>query len=199
MAREEQTIPRKGVSEPNHEVCRPSESGPSSAPQTDVPNDDRPNTPPPYSGPTTPAMIVPSTPQIQPAYPGLPKLDYQLYSPQTFTLSSDQTTITSYQPRFSIYPIALVSLIQALATVPPKPQIRIVGGSPDGTIDFDVKVNLMNLIVPEDKKGRMNYIKLIGPGEIGFRGKIKETTAPTVTGGLEEWARIYCEDSSSIK
>jgi hypothetical protein len=75
-----------------------------------------------------------------------------------------------------------------------------VGKSSDGTIDFDVKLNLMNLIVPdEDRKGRMNYVKVIGPGEMGFRGEVKETTAPAVTGGLEEWARKFCEDSSSIK
>ena len=68
------------------------------------------------------------------------------------------------------------------------------------TIDFDIKLNLMNLIVPdEDRKGRMNYVKVIGPGEMGFRGEGRETTVPAVTGGLEEWARRYCEDSSAIK
>ena len=59
---------------------------------------------------------------------------------------------------------------------------------------------MMNLIVPEEeRKGRMNYVKVIGNGELGFRGEGKESTVPTRIGGLEEWARVYCEDQSSIK
>lgn len=57
----------------------------------------------------------------------------------------------------------------------------------------------MNLIVPDDVKRRMNYVRVIGPGESGFRGDIKETTAPSITGGLEAWAKRFCEDGSSIK
>ncbi len=50
--------------------------------------DERPNTPPPYSAPTTASMVVaPTGPPQQPTYPGLPRLDYRLYSPKTFTLS----------------------------------------------------------------------------------------------------------------
>ncbi len=59
----------------------------------------------------------------------------------------------------------------------------------------------MNLIVPDEGKGgrgRMNYVKLIGPGESGFRGGFKQSTAPE-RARLEEWCRAYCEDSSSIK
>lgn len=75
-----------------------------------------------------------------------------------------------------------------------------MGKSSDGQIDFDVKINMMNLIVPEEeRKGRMNYVKVIGNGEMGYRGEGKESTVPTRMGGLEEWARIYCEDQSSIK
>ncbi len=87
--------------------------------------------------------------------------------------------------------------MQSLATIPPKPQIRITGKTSD--IDFDVKINLMTLIVPdEDKRGRMNYVKIIGPGDLGYRGESKETTVPHIT-GLEAWAQKYCEDSASIK
>lgn len=57
----------------------------------------------------------------------------------------------------------------------------------------------MNLIVPDDAKSRLNYVKVIGPGELGFRGGTKETTAPTVGGSLEEWARRFCEDGAAIK
>lgn len=57
----------------------------------------------------------------------------------------------------------------------------------------------MNLIVPdENRKGRMNYVKIIGPGDFGFRGESKETTVPHFT-GLEAWARKYCQDPASIK
>lgn len=83
--------------------------------------------------------------------------------------------------------------------MPPKPHVRILGKSADGSIDFDVKLNMMNLIIPDDLKRRMNYVKVIGAGEVGFRGESKESTVPTVIGGLEEWARRFCEDGSSIK
>lgn len=59
----------------------------------------------------------------------------------------------------------------------------------------------MNLIVPEEGKGgsaRMNYVKVIGKGEMGFRGEGKEALVPDLK-SLEEWARRFCEDQSSIK
>jgi hypothetical protein len=60
----------------------------------------------------------------------------------------------------------------------------------------------MNLIVPEEGKGggrgRMNYVKLIGKGELGFRGDFKKSSFPE-KGSLEEWCRVYCEDSAGIK
>lgn len=140
-------------------------------------------------------------PQPQPTYPGLPRLNYSLYTPPTFTLSEDQKTLTSHSPELSIYPTKLISLIQSLATVPPKPQIRIIGKSASGEIDFDVRLNLMNLIVPEERKGgsgMMNYVKVIGKGEMGFRGEGKEAQVPDL-GSLEEWAGRYCKDQNSIK
>ena len=57
---------------------------------------------------------------------------------------------------------------------------------------------MMNLIVPEEIKGRMNYVKVLGNGEMGFRGEGKETTVPAKA-GLEEWVRAYCADMASIK
>jgi hypothetical protein len=142
-----------------------------------------------------------STPRLQQqniTYPGLPHLPYALYSPQTFTLSTDKTEIKSYDHRLSTYPSALIPLIQSLATIPPKPHIRIVGKGSDGMIHFDIKLNAMNLIVPETDKRKMNYVRLIGPGEEGFRGDTRETLGPD-RGSLEGWARAYCEDSSGIK
>jgi hypothetical protein len=202
MSSEQSSVPRKALQEASVAVYRPpsSEAGPSSSTNPEHHDDDRPNTPPPYSGPTTSIMVPRPAPQPQPTYPGLPHLDYRLYSPPSFTLSSDRTTITSYEPRYSIYPAALVSLIQALATVPPKPEVRIVGtNGSNNQPDFDIKLNIMNLIVPDrEKSGRMNYVKIIGPGEVGLRGDVKETVKPDAS-GLENWARLYCEDQSSIK
>ncbi|KAH8802762.1 hypothetical protein F5884DRAFT_482302 [Xylogone sp. PMI_703] len=191
----------KAAVDPSYAVYRSSDTGPSSSQVPLQDEDDRPITPPPYSGPTSPIMAAPAASREQKVYPGLPRLDYSLYSPKDFTLSSDQTTLRTSAVRLSTYPAALVSIIQALATVPPKPQIRIKSGvSSDGTPDFDIKLNLMNLIVPDtESKNRMNYVKIIGNREKGFRGDIKEALVPVVAGGLEEWARKYCEDPSSIK
>lgn len=195
-----QPVLAKDYAEHSYAVNRPADAGSSSQQAQEIEDNDRPNTPPPYSGPTSPSMSQPQPVQSQSQYPGLPRLEYKLYTPATFTLSSDATTITSYEPRYSTYPTALVSLIQSLATVPPKPHIRIVGKSTGyEVIDFDVKINLMNLIVTDDIKRRMNYVKLIGTGDVGFRGETSQTTAPSVTGGLEEWARLFCADSASIK
>lgn len=199
MAGEQHNIPRKGVSEPSYAVHRPSNSNTEASTSISSPehhDDDRPNTPPPYSGPTTP--VPRSEPQQPLHYPGLPRLDYRYYAPSTFVLSADKKEIKSYDHRLSTYPTALLSLIHSVATVPPKPHIRIIGKS-DGSVDFDIKMNAMNLIVADsDSKSKMNYVKIIGPGEAGFRGDIKETLAPSRP-DLESWARAYCEDSSAIK
>lgn len=195
--------PPKGISEPSYPVHRPeTEGGPSAPPQqqtsTQEQHDHRPNTPPPYSAPTSP-LPTPLPPRQPLEYPGLPRLDYSLYSPQSFTRSSDATTLISQEPTLSIYPAKLLSLIQSLATVPPKPQIQIEGRNTDGGIDFNVRVNCMGLILPEDIKKRMTYVRTLQPGELGFRGDLKKTTAPTVTGGLEEWTKRFCADTGAIK
>lgn len=74
-----------------------------------------------------------------------------------------------------------------------------MGKNSGGIIDFDVKLNLMNLILSDNVKSRMNYVKLIGPGDVGLRGETSETTNPSVTGGLDEWARVFCSDTRPIK
>jgi hypothetical protein len=207
MSSAQPPIPPKGISEPSYAVHRPqlSHSGPSSSQSQNTdppdPDDERPNTPPPYSGPTSPQMTAPPPVQSQPVYPGLPRLDYTLYSPPAFTLSPDYTTITSYSPPLSTYPTSLLQLIQSLSTIPPKPTIRIQG-TQNNELEFDIRINIMNLIVPEEGKGsgrgRMNYVKLIGKGELGFRGDFKKTSFPEKA-SLEEWCRVYCEDPAGIK
>jgi hypothetical protein len=213
MSREQPpSIPRKGLSESSAAVYRPlvSEAGPSDSNPNHyhhhhhegLEEEEEGEEAPPYSGPTSPSMVAPVAPLPQPTYPGLPHLDYSLYSPSTFELSSDTSRITSYSPPLSLYPDSLASLIKSLATVPPKPLVRIVGKREDDPtgVGFDIKLNLMNLIFPEgsQEKSRMNYVKIIGSGEMGFRGGTKASTAPTMA-SLEEWTTAYCQDGSAIK
>jgi hypothetical protein len=68
-------------------------------------------------------------------------------------------------------------------------------------VDFDVNINTMSLNIPEEGKGgrgRMNYVKLVGPGDVGFRGDFEKISV-LERGSFEEWCRMYCENSSSIK
>jgi hypothetical protein len=169
------------------------------------------NTPPAYSGPTSPPpSTVPTGPRQIPVYPGLPRLDYSLYSPATFTLSSDATTLKSYSPTLSIYPTGLIPLIKSLASVPPKPQVRIYGTQwvgpetnvSDANTDFDIRLNIMNLIVPTEENCKMNYLKIIEKGEMGYRGGTKKSDGGKGVqelGSLEDWAKIFCSDPAAIK
>ncbi len=178
-------------------------------------------TPPPYSGPSTPAQepspdqsnapgLVPTAnggpPKPPPRYPGLPHLDYRLYNPPLFDLSQDKTTIKSSVPYLSTNASALAALIRQQATVPPKPQVHIVGRrgaapTASGRVDFDIRLNLMSLLVPEDPRRRMDYLRCVGPGEVAFRGGTKPSTQPEVEGegGLEAWAEKFVADSGSVK
>lgn len=163
-------------------------------------------TPPPYSGPST-SLISPATTshaidmaaKTAPRYPGLPKLDYRLYSPPLFKLSNDYKTLTSRAEYLSTKASALVSLIRAQATVPPKPQIH-VRGTRRRKVDFDIKLNLMSLLVPEDERQRIDYIRCVGEGELAYRGGVRPDVLPEVgDAGLEEWCRRFVQDTSSIK
>ncbi|AEO55382.1 hypothetical protein MYCTH_2299147 [Thermothelomyces thermophilus ATCC 42464] len=169
-------------------------------------------TPPPYSGPSTPAQepIQPHEsqtggPRPPPRYPGLPALDYRLYKPPLFELSSDKTTIKTTAAHLSTSAEALVALIRQQATVPPKPQVHIVGrrgSSPNsGRVDFDIKLNLLPLLVPEDPRQRMDYLRCVGPGEVAFRGGSKPSTQPEVDGdgSLDAWAARFVADTASVK
>lgn len=160
-------------------------------------------TPPPYSGPSIssqanlPQRPVPKGPR---KYPGLPHLDYRLYSPPLFELSADCTTMKTTAPYLSTNATALVSLIRAQSTVPPKPQIHIAGKRGSQKVDFAIKLNLMSLLVAEDSRQRMDYIRCAGEGEVAMRGGHKPSTEPEVgDGGLEEWVRRFIEDSGPVK
>jgi hypothetical protein len=168
-----------------------------------IPNNspvDPTSTPPPYSGPSSLASRQPPPLVV---VPGLPKLNYSLYHPPNFKLSADETTITTNRPEPNTYSVVLNSLIQSQATIPPKPQIHVRGITGVGSIDFDIKLNMMWLLVGENNGiGRSegwNYLKIVDDGEIAWRGKSEESTEPRVSGGVEEWARKYCQDKSTIK
>jgi hypothetical protein len=154
-------------------------------------------TPPPYSGPSTPSGPSPSAPRL---FPGLPNLNYALYSPASFKLSTDETTITSYKPELSTYPATLNSLIQYQATIPPKAQICVKGSRSSGHVDFDLKLNMMSLLVGHsDQRERWSYLKVIDDSEMAFRGGLKESVQPRLPGGIDAWVRRFCEDKSAIK
>lgn len=170
--------------------------------QRPLPADQAPM-PPPYSGPSNSSLEPAPEPQPRgpQQYPGLPLLDYRLYSPPLFDLSEDTTTIKTSAPYLSANASALVDLIRAQSTVPPKPQIHIMGKRGTGSsTDFHLKLNLMSLLVPEDPRQRMDYIRCVSDGQMAFRGGVKPSLEPEVgDGGLEEWARRYVEDTATVK
>lgn len=161
-------------------------------------NDD--STPPAYSAALSPPVPLRSNPQLR--SPGLPNLPYNLYLPPSFTLSSDKTTITSSSAHLS-NPGTLLPLITSLCTLPPKPMLRIVGQRMHAPgPDFDIRINLMGLIVGEGER-KMNYMKLLGKGETGWRGGVREAAEPDFGGkgekGLEGWVRAFCGDEAGVK
>ncbi|KAB5540436.1 hypothetical protein GE09DRAFT_256190 [Coniochaeta sp. 2T2.1] len=198
------TDPEEGVDAPiaiNHSST--TSSYPADNSYSSYPSGSGSQTPPPYSGPSSstsaaaPRQPLSKGPQ---KYPGLPLLDYRLYSPPLFELSPDCTTIKSTAPYLSANATALVSLVRAQSTVPPKPQVHITGKRGSNKVDFAVKLNLMSLLVPEDPRKRMDYIRCVGSGELAMRGGPKPSLEPDVAdGGLEEWARRFVEDQASVK
>ncbi|KAK6081112.1 hypothetical protein SCUP234_02793 [Seiridium cupressi] len=157
---------------------------------------------PPYSGPSSSSVDpqsrvpVPRGPQY---YPGLPVLDYRQYSPPMFELSADTTTITSKATYLSENVKALSTLIRNLATVPPKPQVHIVGNR-GRRVDFSIKLNLFSLLIPDDPSKRMDYLRLISKDEMGYRGGQQPSLKPEVNdGGLEGWCKRFIEDEANVK
>lgn len=137
-------------------------------------------------------------------YPGLPRLDYRLYSPPLFELSSDCTTIKSTAPYLSSTVEALTALVRAQATVPPKPQVHITGKR-GSKIDFAIKLNLLPLLVPEGGidggHEPRSYIRCVGSGETALRGGTKPELLPDLGehASLEVWARRFINDPNQVK
>lgn len=161
--------------------------------------------PPPYSGPSGSAHSAASSLNETPAsrsaqtFPGLPRLDYKLYQPPLFDLSEDCTVLSSRAPHLSSQTAALVALIRAQSRVPPKPQVHIKG-TRRSKVDFDIRLNLMSLLVPEDHQRRMDYIRCVSEGELAYRGGYKPDVIPEMgDGGLEGWCRRFVEDKAQVK
>ncbi|KAM0354115.1 hypothetical protein ACHAPU_001150 [Fusarium lateritium] len=162
--------------------------------------------PPPYSGPSVTLEAGPASgPDAETTrkgptrYPGLPRLDYRLYSPPLFKLSNDSKTLSSRAEYLSVKPSALAALIRSQASVPPKPLIHL-RGSRGRKVDFDIKLNLMSLLVPDDENQRLDYIRCVGDGESAYRGGLKPDVVPQVgDGGLDEWCRCFINDPAYIK
>ncbi|WQF80046.1 hypothetical protein CDEST_05060 [Colletotrichum destructivum] len=170
-------------------------------------NSANPSEPPPYSSPSNDLQAstsadsrgLPVTASGPPSYTGLPRLDYKLYSPPLFTLSLDCTTLSSRAEHLTASASALVSLVRMQASIPPKPLIHIRGNR-GRTVDFDFKMNLMSLLVPDDMSRRMDYIRCVAPGELAFRGGAKPDVLPEVGDReLEEWCRRFIEDPAPVK
>ncbi|KAK8128191.1 hypothetical protein PG984_009299 [Apiospora sp. TS-2023a] len=163
----------------------------------------QPAKPPPYSTPSSSSVEVrnnqsPTGKGLQ-YYPGLPLLDYRQYSPPMFELSGDSTTITSKATYLSANAKALATLLQNLATVPPKPQI-IVQGTRGRRVDFSIKMNLMSLLVPSDPQDRLDYLRVVKRDEMACRGGAQPSLKPDVPGGsLREWCERFVADPANIK
>ncbi|ATY60797.1 hypothetical protein A9K55_006034 [Cordyceps militaris] len=181
--------------------------------QASASSSSRPQTPPPYSGPSDPSSAAALDASADdsyphsgaasgkgfPRYPGLPRIDYRIYSPPLFKLSSDLTTLTSKAEYLSSNAAALVTLVRTQAQVPPKPYI-VIKGARGRKVDFEVKLNLMALLIPEDGRARMDYIRCVGHDEVAYRGGARPDVLPEVgEGGLDEWCRRFVEDPAGIK
>lgn len=58
----------------------------------------------------------------------------------------------------------------------------------------------MALLLPEEERLRMDYIRCVGHDEVAYRGGVRPDVLPEIgEGGLDEWCRRFVEDSSSVK
>lgn len=174
----------------------------SSPSHTSIKDRHLPQTPPPYSGPasTSSHLLTPTQQPTLCSQFGLPLLNYHLYSPPLFELSADCTSIKSTAPYLSSTAAALISLLRAQCTVPPKQQVHITGkrGGPHHRPDFALKLNLMHVLVPDDPTKRMDYLRCVGPDEPALRGGVRPSLEPALE-GLEAWARRFVDDTAQVK
>lgn len=136
------------------------------------------------------------------ALPGT--IDFSKYSIPEASLSKDGSTVSTYHPSFTSNPSTLVRFVQEQARLPPLPYIHIQGAKRDlqPQRDFDIKINMLSLFLAAqgtDQSNQWNYVKLVGDEESAYRGKHNPSTLPTVKGGLDEWAKRFCKETSTLK
>ncbi|KAF2421147.1 hypothetical protein EJ08DRAFT_690243 [Tothia fuscella] len=150
---------------------------------------------------TTSSTVISQNPNT---IPGLPPINFSLYAIPSVTLSKDSTTLETTHSRYSTSVPALLDLIQKHISLPPHPQIRIMGKREDrlgGAIDFDIKISMMGYLVKptEGRGGRWNYMRLLNEGEVGWRGGREVSSSPSAKRGLEEWVERYVAEEGKDK
>ncbi|OTA69519.1 hypothetical protein K449DRAFT_384463 [Hypoxylon sp. EC38] len=179
------------------------EGHPAELPVGDLSQNAQHHLPPPYSGPSDTSLDPNAQSQSQKGpqyYPGLPVLDYRQYLPPLFELSADTTTISSKASYLTENSKALATLLRSLATVPPKPQV-LIQGNRGRKVDFSIKLNLMNLLVPNDPHDRLDYLRCVGRDEVALRGGSEPGLKPDfgADNGLEAWCDRFVKDTTTIK
>jgi hypothetical protein len=133
----------------------------------------------------------------------LPGIDFSKYSIPEASLSKDGSTVSTYHPSFTSNPSTLVRFVQEQARLPPLPYIHILGAKRDlqPQRDFDIKINMLSLFLAQDnnQSNQWNYVKLVGDEESAYRGKHNPSILPTAKGGLDEWAKRFCKETSTLK
>ncbi|QKX62265.1 uncharacterized protein TRUGW13939_09424 [Talaromyces rugulosus] len=161
--------------------------------------------PPPYSS-VTPvhnnsiSIATRSPSRLSTALPGI---DFSKYSIPEASLSKDGSTVSTYHPSFTSNPSTLIRFVQEQARLPPLPYIHIAGAKRDlqPQRDFDIKINMLSLFLAQEnnQSNQWNYVKLVGDEESAYRGKHNPSTLPTAKGGLDEWAKRFCKETSTLK
>lgn len=131
--------------------------------------------------------------------PGLPDVNLLQYLPPGASISKDESTVTLPSAELCADANALVDFLHAQAALPPRPQIHITGVHNDYEVDFDLRINLQRYIIPPSGHAPLNYVKLVEPNELAFRGNSTRTILPHIDGGLRAWAWRFCHDDSFHK
>ena len=136
------------------------------------------------------------------ATPGMPEVDITQYLLPGAVASKDGSTITVNNGNLCSDPNALVHFVNTQAALPPRPEIRITGvhnSYGETKTDFDIRVNVMRYLIRKPTDGPLNFIKMVEPKELAFRGDAAKSTLPHANGGLNEWAQMFCRDPSPDK
>lgn len=132
----------------------------------------------------------------------MPEVDISQYLPPGAVTSKDGCTVTIQNTNLCSDPDALVRFINTQAALPPRPEIRITGthnSYGENKTDFDIRVNVMRYLVRNPTDAPLNYIKMVEPKELAFRGDSSKGMLPHADGGLNEWAGMFCRDASTEK